>query len=239
MTQPSAKPSLVLLSGLLCDHTMWQDIAEQLSSSFDVSIFSFAGYNSLTDMAEHVLAEAPAHFALAGHSMGGRVALEVYRLAPERITHLALLNTGVHPKRESEVPGRMRLLELADTQGMQAVADSWLPPMMSETGKQNIALMNDLKAMILRHTPQDFHGQISALLNRPDAEAVLSLVNVPTLLLSGDEDQWSPVSQHEAIQQKISGSQLVAVPAGHMSTVEIPAAISTIFRKWLKPVEAC
>ncbi|MBR9791474.1 MAG: alpha/beta hydrolase [Gammaproteobacteria bacterium] len=234
MNQPSNKTPLVLLCGLLCDRLMWQEVGTLLDDVAEVSIFSFAGFDSISQMAAHVLASSPEQFALAGHSMGGRVAFEIIRQAPQRVTQLAFLNTGVHPRSDKEVPGRQRLLDLSRDAGMAAVADSWLPPMLSHTAKQKPELVEQLRQMVLRHSTEDFHGQIQALLNRPDAEQVLSQVRVPTLLMSGTEDQWSPVAQHQAIQQQIPGSRLVVLDGvGHMSTVEAPGQIAGAMRNWL------
>lgn len=234
MNQPSNKTPLVLLSGLLCDNLMWQDVGELLDDVADVTIFSFAGYNSISEMAAHVLANSPEHFALAGHSMGGRVAFEILRQAPERVTRLAALNTGIHPRSEKEVPGRQKLLALSREAGMEAVADAWLPPMLSDTAKQNDHLVAQLKQMVLRHSADDFEGQIQALLTRPDAEKGVSQVRVPTLLMTGSEDKWSPVAQHQAIHEKIPGSKLVILNGvGHMSTVEAPQQIAKAMREWL------
>ena len=97
---------LLLLSGLLSDDTPWIDVATRLSAACPVRIVSFANCSSLGDMAERVLLKAPERFALAGHSMGGRVALEVWRRAPERITALGLLNTGAFPRRPEETASR-------------------------------------------------------------------------------------------------------------------------------------
>jgi pimeloyl-ACP methyl ester carboxylesterase len=117
-------------------------------------------------MAEHVLAMAPERFAVAGHSMGGRVALEVLRSAPPRISGLALLNTGVHTVRDGELQSRSRLLRLAYERGMSALAAEWLPPMMAGGGR-TVKLMPRLIAMVERSTPESYAGQINALLNRP------------------------------------------------------------------------
>lgn len=225
---------LVLLSGLLCDRFVWQEVAELLADIADISVVSFVGCSSIAEMADKVLAAAPQHFALAGHSMGGRVALEVFRRAPQRVARLALLNTGVHPVRDAEIPGRQRLLDLAASDGMAAVADSWLPPMMSSNGRTNSELMQLLREMVQRYTPEQFNGQVQALLFRPNGEAVLPLIRVPTLLLSGDEDQWSPLSQHQDMQQQVPGSRLVALAGvGHMSTAEAPQAVAQALREWL------
>src|SRR5258706_11310540 len=89
------KQPLLLLSGLLCDETIWADIPERLGDRADVRVMSFRGFSSISAMAEHVLAMAPERFAVAGHSMGGRVALEVLRSASRRGSGLGLLNTRV------------------------------------------------------------------------------------------------------------------------------------------------
>jgi pimeloyl-ACP methyl ester carboxylesterase len=234
VVDPSVKARLVLLCGLLCDRFVWEAVAEHLQDVADVSTLSFAGCRSIEEMAEQVLTRSAETFALAGHSMGGRVALEVVRMAPHRVLRLAMLNTGVHPVRDSEVPGRQRLLNIARTAGMPAVADEWLPSMVGADARQDGVLMEGLRAMVQRHSAEEFSGQIHALLNRPDAEAVLSLVKVPTLLLSSDEDQWSPISQHEQIRSQVPGSRLVALEGvGHMTPVEAPQAVAEAIRSWL------
>src|SRR6202167_3831774 len=90
---PSPAP-LLLLPGLICDQTVWQ---QQIDALSDLAVCTCADYGSLDSipaMAEAVLRAAPERFSLAGHSMGGRVALQVFRLAPQRVARIALLNTG-------------------------------------------------------------------------------------------------------------------------------------------------
>ncbi len=110
MTPPR---TLILLSGLLCDDTIWTDVAQRLASRAEVQIVSFPNFDSIEAMAQWVLANAPQGFALAGHSMGGRVALEVARCAPERIDGLGLFNTGTQTRRDGEIESRGRLVNLA------------------------------------------------------------------------------------------------------------------------------
>jgi pimeloyl-ACP methyl ester carboxylesterase len=232
----SAKQPLLLLSGLLCDETVWSDIPERLADVAEARILSFGGFSSIPAMAEHVLACGPERFALAGHSMGGRVALEVMRSAPQRVCGLALLNTGVHAVRDGEPQSRSRLLRLAYEHGMAALAAEWLPPMMA-AGYRKVELMPRLTAMIERSTADSYAGQINALLNRPDAMPVLPGIDVPTLLLSGSEDTWSPVSQHETMRRRIPHATLFEVHgAGHMSPVERPDAVALALREWLAKI---
>ena len=229
---------LLLLSGLLSDDTPWFDVATRLSATCPVRIISFANCSSLGEMAERVLLKAPERFALAGHSMGGRVALEAWRRAPERITALGLLNTGAFPRRPEEVTSRGRLVKIAQEQGMAALAAEWLPPMMARTDTtvEQRLVMQRLTSMVLSQTPESFAAQIQALLNRPDAEPLLPTIRVPTLLLSGSEDRWSPVSQHVYMQRMIPGSILVEVAdAGHMAPIEQPDAVANALHEHLIP----
>ena len=228
---------LFLLCGLLCDETIWADIPSRLAPVANAHVMSFAGFSSFAGMAERVLAAAPPRFALAGHSMGGRVALEVWRQAPERVTALALLNTGVHPTRESEYDSRGLLVRLARRQGMAALADEWLPPMMGAPPDRVAQVMPALKAMVRRFTAESFAGQINALLQRPDARQVLPSITVPTLLLSGTNDTWSSLSQHADMQRSVPGSTLVEIAgAGHMSPIERPDAVARALKGWLAAV---
>jgi pimeloyl-ACP methyl ester carboxylesterase len=228
---------LLLLSGLLCDSTPWLDVASRLSATCPVRIISFANCSSLGEMAERVLLEAPARFALAGHSMGGRVALELWRRTPQRITALGLLNTGAFPCRPEEVASRGRLVKIAQEQGMAALAAEWLPPMMARPAAvERRLIMQRLTSMMESQTPASFAAQVQALLNRPDAEALLSTIRVPTLLLSGTEDTWSPPAQHAHMQRTIPGSILVEVAdAGHMAPIEQPDAVADALREHLSP----
>jgi pimeloyl-ACP methyl ester carboxylesterase len=230
------KQPLLLLCGLLCDETIWADIPLRLTDAADSRIISFGGFSSITAMAEHVLTVAPERFAMAGHSMGGRVALEVVRLAPQRVLRLGLLNTGVHTVRDGEPQSRGRLLRLAFEQGMSALAAEWLPPMMA-SGPRTAELMPRLMAMVERATPESYAGQINAMLNRPEALSVLPTIGVPTLLLSGSEDTWSPVSQHETMRRRIPHATLFEIhAAGHMAPVERPDAVALALREWLSKV---
>ena len=228
---------LVLLAGLLCDEAAWTPVAGRLSDVADIRIISFAGFRSIGDMARHVLDSEPGRFALAGHSMGGRVALQLAAAAPERITALALLNTGVHPAGPGEAASRSRLVELGRTEGMAAVAQAWLPPMMGKDAERTARLMPGLVEMVCRSTPEAFAGQQQALLDRPDGEAAMRSVRVPTLLSSGADDGFSPPAHHAEMQRLAPHAELVIVPdAGHFTPVEQPERVARAMRAWLAAV---
>jgi pimeloyl-ACP methyl ester carboxylesterase len=157
-------------------------------------------------------------------------------LAPQRVSRLALLNTGVHTVRDGEPQSRGRLLRLAYERGMSALAAEWLPPLMAG-GSRTMELMPCLTAMIERSTPHLYAGQIKALLNRPEALPVLPTIGVPTLLLSGSEDTWSPVSQHETMRRRIPHATLFEIHGvGHMAPIERPDAVALALRGWLAEI---
>jgi pimeloyl-ACP methyl ester carboxylesterase len=228
------KQSAVLLSGLLCDETFWTDIPQRLAGVAEIRVVSFRGFSSIAAMAQHVLDIAPERFAVAGHSMGGRVALEIMRAASRRITGLALLNTGVHAVRDGEPQSRGRLLRVAYELGMPALAAEWLPPMLGSDAARAAELMPQLRAMIQRFTAVDYAGQVNAMLNRPEVLSVLSSIAVPTLLLSGSDDSWSPISQQQSIRRRIPHATLFEIHgAGHMAPVERPDSVTIALREWL------
>ncbi len=227
-------PALLLLSGLLCDETVWGDNPRRLADVTDVRILSFQGFSSIFAMADHVLRTAPARFAVAGHSMGGRIALEIVRRAPRRVAGIALLNTGVHPARAGEEQSRGLLVQLARTEGMRALAAAWLPPMMGAPPERVAVLTPRLIRMVERSTPEAFAGQIDALLHRPDAAPVLPTIKVPALLLSGTNDNWSTLAQHKEMRRSVAHAALVEIEdAGHMAPAEQPAAVANALRNWL------
>jgi pimeloyl-ACP methyl ester carboxylesterase len=218
------RPALFLLPGLLCDAQIWNHQVENLADRAEIIIPDFRFVRSITAMAQIVLDAAPERFSVAGHSMGGRVALEVFRLAPSRVERLALLDTGIHPPRPGEEKGRQELIDIARTQGMEALAARWLPPMLHP---DHTALLAPLTLMIKRSTPDTFENQQRALLNRPDARSVLDGIHCPALVLCGRQDVWSPPAQHEEIAALIPRSTLQIIEdSGHMSPVEQPEGVT-------------
>jgi len=230
---------LVLVPGLVCDDAAWQPQLAQLAPRHAIQIARHGEADSLGRMAERILAQAPPRFALAGHSMGGRVALEVVARAPERVSRLALLDTGhdglpAGDAGEHERTGRMRLLDIARRQGMRAMGADWVQGMVHPRRLQDGALIDAILDMIERSTPTVFAAQIRALLARPDRSALLPTITVPTLVLCGHEDSWSPIDRHRVIAGLVPGSVLVDIPdCGHMCTMEQPRAISAALDAWL------
>jgi protocatechuate 4,5-dioxygenase alpha subunit len=225
---------VVLLPGLLCDATVWAAQVEALKPHASVTVADFSLLESLEDMARAALALRHGPLVVVGHSMGARVALEMVRAAPDRITRLALLDTGIHPLREGEEANRQILVDLAFKEGMFALADRWLPPMVHEARVHDPGLMEPLKAMVMRATPEQHQRQIRALLSRPDPRDFLSTIRCPVLVMVGRQDRWSPLAQHQEITALIPNAELVVIEdSGHMSPVEQPEQVSRALLRWL------
>lgn len=239
-------PLLVLVPGLLCDDSVWQPQIRGLAGSCHCWVAPNEGHDSLPALAAELLRRAPAErFALAGHSMGGRIALEVMRQAPHRVQRLALLDTGWQPRPggeagEAERQQRLALLAAARESGMGELARRWLPGMVRAAAHGSAAYAQ-MQAMVQRRTPGQFAAQVQALLDRHDASDVLARVACPTLILCGEQDQWSPPDRHAAMARLIPGARLVLVPeCGHMSTLEQPAAVTAALADWLTtPLPPC
>lgn len=233
-----APPCVVLLPGLLCDQAVWEEQVRALAGA-DCIVPSYGELSSLTAMARSVLDGVPAaRFSLAGHSMGGRVALEMARLAPQRVERLALLDTGMDPiapgdAGEQERGKRLALLQMARQQGMRRMGEAWAKGMV-HPARLGSALFERILDMIERQTPAIFEAQITALLGRPDARGVLAGLRCPTLLACGRQDGWSPLSRHEQMQALCPVSRLTVIEdSGHMTTMEQPAAVSAALQAWL------
>jgi len=226
--------SLLLLPGLWCDRTIW---VQQLGSLSDFAplVPDYGDASSLVDMAARALAIAPPRFALAGHSMGARVALEIMRQAPERVEKLALLDTGIHPVRPGEADKRLAQVALGKARGVDALIDEWLPPMLLPEHRGVPGIVDPLRRMCRRGGLAMFEAQIDALLARADPRDLLPTIAVPTLVGVGRQDQWSPVEQHQEIAAAIRGSDLTIFDAsGHMAPVEAPEAVTAALRRWLE-----
>lgn len=232
---PTHKPLLLLIPGLLCDARVWRDVAERLTDVCEPRVVEDLDvHDSVTAMARAALDAAEGPFALAGFSFGGRIAFEMTRLAPERVQRLAVLDTGFNGVQPHEEKSRMGMVRLAHERGMEALVRVWLPPMLLAAHRNDPAIAGELAAMALRKTPQTFENQQRAALTRPDATPHLGRIAVPTLIMTGRHDTWSPVAQHEALHALIPGSRLVIVEeAGHFAPAEQPGAVAAAMREWL------
>lgn len=228
-------PVVYLLPGILCDETVWQHQIKALSPYANVVVPDFRGMSSFREMALKVLASAPAKFSVVGHSMGGRVAMELMHLAPERIDKFVVMDLGVHPLQPGEHEERMALVKQVEEKGMQFLADSWMMPILAPGHQQDEQLVSEINAMVLRSSPADYRAHIEAALTREDQSRYLPLIKHQVLILCGEQDSWSSVEQHEDMLHDLKRAELVVIPdAGHMVTMEQPRAVSRILLDWFE-----
>jgi pimeloyl-ACP methyl ester carboxylesterase len=222
------------LPGLLCDETIWTSQLQDLAEFGAVACAGYGDARSIAEMAERALASAPPVMSLAGHSMGARVALEIVRIAPERVERLALLDTGVHGVGPGEAEKRYALLKLGREKGIEALVDAWLPPMVHPDRRGDPELMDRLRAMCVSAGVDRFEAQITALLARPDAGPLLPTITCPVLVGVGRQDEWSPPAQNQAIAAAFPNAEFVIFEdCGHMAPAEAPDQVNAALRRWL------
>ncbi|WAT17506.1 alpha/beta hydrolase [Aurantiacibacter sp. MUD11] len=226
---------LLFLPGLICDARVYAPQKSAFPEAHVVDGYGMA--DSLAEMARIALAEADERGAdqldVFGHSMGGRVAMEIVRLAPQRVRRLALVSTGIHPVAPNEPAKRAELQQVGYDHGFEALVDTWLPPMVAEAHRE-MPIYDVMREMCLSKDQALFDAQIKALLGRPPFDDLLAGLTCPTLVMTGKLDAWAPPKQHEAIAEKIANAELVIVPdAGHMITLEAPQAVNDAISDWL------
>jgi pimeloyl-ACP methyl ester carboxylesterase len=230
---------LVLLPGMLCDGAFWRAQTQALADVCEPQVQSFGLLDSFDAMAEAVLASAPQRFALAGHSMGGRVALEVCRRAPDRVSHLALLATDYRghageDARAAEAARRDAILARIDAEGMRGFARMWVEQVVARENLSNTALVSDIVEMMARHDRAVCAAQTLAGLTRRDQADVLAQLRCPTLVCAGQEDALRPVAVHRDMAERVPGSRLVIVGrSAHMIAMERPDEATAAMRNWL------
>jgi len=217
--------SILLVPGLLCDATVWQPLINKLQTDNEidcsVAVADLSTQNNLTQMAQDCLTAHTGQLIVAGHSMGARVAMEIARLAPTRVERLVLMDTGIHPLKKGETEQRQEIVQFAYDNGMQALANRWLPGMVYAPNFADKDLIEKLNKMVLRCNAEMHERQINALISRPDATSYLVDIACPVLLLVGLHDQWSPVSQHEDMLRLLPNASLNVVDnAGHFALLE-------------------
>jgi protocatechuate 4,5-dioxygenase alpha subunit len=232
--------TFVLIPGLVCDGHVWRATEAALAEAgFETVVADVTAQDSITAMAEAVLAAFDGPLVPVGHSMGGRVAMEIARLAPERLRGLALLNTGMHALKPGEPEKREGMIALAHEVGMAGLAARWLPGMMAEGLEPDPQVVQGLTEMVCRMTPEIHERQIRALMGRPDASQGIGAYRGPMLLLTGRQDQWSPVAQHEEIRALCPQARLIIVDkAGHFAPVEQPGETAAAIVDWAVTLEA-
>lgn len=226
---------LLLVPGLACDEDLWAEQAGALAGTVDVRVADVTAGDTVAELARGVLAGAPERFALAGLSLGGYVALEVQRQAPERVTRLALLDTSARPDAPEQTARRRALLALGEERGMPAVLDVLWPAVVAPERHGDGALRRRFDDMSLRVGWEVFWRQQEAIIARADRRPGLGAVAVPALVLCGRQDAITPLDAAEELAAGLPGAELVVLDGcGHLSTWERPDEVTAALRAWLE-----
>jgi pimeloyl-ACP methyl ester carboxylesterase len=205
-----------------------------LKDIVDVTVGDLTQDNAVPAMARRVLASAPATFALAGLSLGGYVAQEIMRQAPERVERLALCDTNARADTDEQRSNRAALIELAEIGSFKGVTPRLLPRLIHPSRMEDPTVAGVVMEMAERVGQQAFKRQQEAIMGRKDGRGDLEAIRVPTLLLAGRQDLLSTSEMQEEMRERIPNAKLVLVEeCGHLVSLERPEATTAVFRYWL------
>jgi pimeloyl-ACP methyl ester carboxylesterase len=229
----TAKTPLVLLPGLLCDRALWQFQIAALSDRAEILVPDLTGAETIAGLAASVLAEAPERFALAGLSMGGYVAFELLRQAPDRVTRVAFLDTSARPDSADQARRRKGLIALSRTGSFKGVTPRLLPQLLHPDHVET-PIAQIVMDMAQRIGRDGFIRQENAILGRPDSRPDLAAIDVPALVLVGEADVLTPPDLVREIADGIPGARFRMIDkAGHLPPLEQPEAITGALAEWL------
>jgi len=226
---------LVLLPGMMCDARLFGPQIAELSSDTAVMVAPITKGERIEEIASGLLDMLPARFALAGLSMGGIVAMELLRRAPDRISRIALMDTN--PLAETPIIAANREPQIVKARAgrMLEVMREEMKPAYLAPGPQRDDVLDLVMEMAESLGPEVFIRQSRALQRRRDQQAVLRKCRAPTLVLCGAHDQLCPVKRHSFMAELIPYAELVVLEhSGHLPTLEQPAETTAALRKWMK-----
>ncbi len=226
---------LVLLPGLMSDARLFRPQIELLSRDRAVTVAPISGGERIEEIASGLLDQLPQRFALAGHGMGGMIALELVRRAPDRVRRLCLISTDAQADTPHIAAGREELMIGAQAGRLDEVMHKVIGSDTLAPGPRRIPILQDMIQMALELGSDLFARQMRALQRRPDQQATLRLIGVPTLVLCGAYDTVTPVRKHQFMADMIPETELLVLDdAGHLPTLEAPGAVNSALVEWLQ-----
>jgi pimeloyl-ACP methyl ester carboxylesterase len=226
---------LVLLPGMMCDARLFAPQVRVISKQRDVTVGVISEHSSMETLAAAVLAGAPPVFALGGLSMGGIVAMEVVRQAPDRVAKLALLDTNPLAEVPEMKARRGPQMDKAQAGHLDQVLREEMKPNYLTQGPQQAAILNLCMNMALKLGADVFVRQSMALRDRPDQSDTLRGLSMPTLVLCGRDDRLCPVARHDLMHALVGGSTLEIIEgAGHLPTLEQPQQTTAALLRWME-----
>lgn len=226
--------SLIFVPGLGCTARLFDQQIAALGTERVATVADHGRDDTMAAIAHRLLASAPPRFALVGLSMGGYVAIEVIRQAPDRVARLALLDTGPGTDGDGARERRLRHIALAEAGRLEEVGRELWPAFVHPDRREDRSLRTIFETMLLDTGREAFVRQERAIMAREDGRAVLSSFEMPTLVLVGEADTVTPPEIAREMAELVEWSSLVVVPGcGHLSTLERPQAVTAALRAWL------
>lgn len=226
--------NMLLLPGLINGASLFEHQADVLAREVGVTIADLTGSDSIAKLAADALAQVPeGPFVLVGMSMGGYVALEIMRQAPQRVSALALLSTSARPDTREATAARKELIKLGK-EDFAAVIEKLLARMVAPEHVSMPEISGVFHSMATGLGYEVFVRQQNAIIGRPDSRPTLKNIKCPTLVLCGRDDRVTPVEHHQELATKIAGAQLKIIDkCGHLSPLEQPQRVTEILHDWL------
>lgn len=224
---------IVLIPGLLATPRFYEPVLSTLWRTGPVTIARHTGDDSMAAIAQRILADAPPRFALAGHSMGGYIALEILRQAGDRVARLALLDTSALPDMPEQTEKRRALIDIARKGRFSDVPDLMFPNLVHPSRREDKALQELMRAMANDCGPEVFIRQQTAIMNRIDSRPSLDAIQCPALVVVGDSDAVTPPARAAEMVAGIAGATLVTLKdCGHMCVLEQAEAMNKVLFDW-------
>ena len=226
---------LVLLPGMMCDARLFGPQIAALSPEIAITVAPVTGGDRMEEIASGLLDVLPRKFALAGLSMGGIVAMEILRRAPERVSRLALMDTNALAETPQSAADYEPMIIKLRAGLLEAAVQGLFRPEFLAPGPQRATVMNMLAKMAENIGCEQIIRQLRAIQRRRDYQATLRQCKVPALVLYGEHDSLTPRRRHEAMASLIPYSELAVIrDAGHLPTLESPDAVTAALRVWLR-----
>ena len=226
---------LLLLPGLLLDERLFAAQIRELADTAEPRVGDLRAARTMAELAEQALAMAPERFALCGLSMGGYLALEMVRRAPERVLRLALLDTQARADPPEILERRLAQIAQAERGQLDQVLAQLLPLFLHPERHADRTLMSAVEEMARDAGAEVFVRQQHAIMSRSDLTSMLPAIACPTLVLCGRQDALTPVDRHEEMAAAIPDATLVVLPrCGHLSPLERPAEVTAQLRLCLE-----
>ncbi len=226
---------ILLVPGLVCSPRIYAPQIPALWRDGPVVLPNHIRDNTMSGIAKRILDEAPKRFALAGHSMGGYIVLEMFRQAPERISRLGLLNTSARPEKPDASAGRHALIAETRAGGYPGIVEKLFAKFVHPKHANDAAIKKIVMDMADDIGPERFIAQLEAIMSRSDSLPLLASIKCPTLVLTCDTDDMVSNEFSHELAKGITGAKLVVIPdCGHLPQLEKPDVMTAAMLDWLK-----